>query len=125
MQATHRFPGDTWDRFQVPVLEMDIGQTGVAYNMYVDLEFDASLAPNTIPITVSMSVPSGEVRIRNMEPELNANQENRSTGLCREVLRRNYTFSEEGSCTFEIENRSQYAKTKGIRSIAIVLEKTE
>jgi len=120
ISSYYSFPEQTWKRFDNPIIEINIAETGIFYNMFVELEYVDSLASKLFPVTVIMSTPSGEVRSRDIifQPDPDHN-------ISRMILRKEFAFSEKGICTFEIENRSQYVETKGIRGIGVVIEKMD
>ena len=113
----YSFPDETWKRFDNPIIEAEISHPGTKYIMYLELEYDPVLAPKKLPVTVIMTTPSGEIRSRNVT--LNPDPAQSSA---RVTLRKDFAFSESGTCTFEIENRSQYVETKGVKRIGIVIE---
>ena len=113
----YSFPDDIWKRFDNPIIEAGISHSGIKYIMYLELEYDPSLAPDQLPVTVIMTTPSGEIRSRDVTLEPKPAQ-----SIARVTLRKDFAFTESGSCTFEIENRSQYVETKGVKRIGIVIE---
>ncbi|MCK4570172.1 MAG: hypothetical protein KAT76_07765 [Bacteroidales bacterium] len=117
------FADKQWKRFENPEIEFDISKPGIFYNMWLEVDYDASLAPETLPVTVIMYTPSGEVRSRTLNLKFKDQNENNRDGKFRVMLRKDFAFSEKGSCSFEFENRSQDIKTPGMIRIGIVLEK--
>jgi hypothetical protein len=116
----YSFPGETWKRFDNAVFDVRISSPGVFYTMYLELEYDPAMAPSQLPVTVIMTTPSGEVRSRTISLSPNPKQE-----AIRVILRTEFAFREKGSCTFEIENRSQYVETGGVKRIGVVMEEME
>jgi hypothetical protein len=116
--STHySFPGETWKRFDNAVFDARISHPGVFYTMHLELEYDPALAPVQLPITVIMTAPSGEIRSRTLTLTTNPKQEK-----IRMPLRTEFAFMEKGTCVFEIENRSQYVETKGVKRIGVIME---
>jgi hypothetical protein len=119
--STHySFPWETWKRFDNAVFDAQISHPGIFYTMYLELEYDPSLAPAQLPVTVIMTTPSGEVRSRDIPFSLNPEKD-----IVRVVLRTEFAFREKGTCKFEIENRSQYVETKGMKRIGVIMEVEE
>lgn len=116
----YSFPGDTWKRFDNPIIETGINHPGIKYIMYLELEYDPSLAPAQLPVTVIMSTPSGEIRSRDITFKTDPAQ-----SKVRLPLRKDFAFSEKGTCSFEIENRSQYVETSGMKRISVIMEVEE
>ena len=114
------FPENTWKRFENPIINLEISSPGIFYNMYIVAEYDKTSVPDFIPITVITSTPGGEVRSRNISLMLKENN-----GVAREVLRKDFAFTETGNCSFEIENRSQEIETPGIKKIGVLLERID
>ena len=112
------FPDNTWKRFENPLINLEITKPGIFYNLYVVIEYDKASAPDFIPITVITTTPDGEIRSVNAKPLLNEDD-----GRIRIIIRKDFAFSEDGNCSFEIENRSQDLETKGLSKIGVVLEK--
>ena len=113
----YSFPNEIWQRFKNPIIEASISHPGVKYIMYVELEYDASLAPAQLPVTVIMKTPSGEIRSRNINLKPDPDQ-----NIIRVTLRKDFAFTEKGICSFEIENRSQYVETQGMKRIGVIME---
>jgi hypothetical protein len=120
VSTSYSFPGEIWKRFENPVFDARISHPGVYYTMYLELEFDPALTPAQLPVTVIMTTPSGEIRSRTLTLKTDPKQQK-----IRVPLRTEFAFSEKGKCTFEIENRSQYVETKGMRRIGVVMEEME
>jgi len=116
----YSFPWETWKRFDNAVFDAQISHPGIFYTMYLELEYDPSLAPAQLPVTVIMTTPSGEVRSRDILFAPNPEKD-----IVRVVLRTEFAFREKGRCAFEIENRSQYVETKGMKRIGVVMEVEE
>ena len=114
------FPDNTWKRFENPFINLEINSPGLFYNMYVVAEYDKASAPDFLPITVITSTPDGEIRSRDVRLMLEGGD-----GVAREVLRKDFAFSETGNCSFEIENRSQDIETPGLIKIGVVLERVD
>jgi hypothetical protein len=114
------FPDNTWKRFENPLINLEITSTGIFYNLYVVAEYDVATAPDFIPISVISTTPDGEVRARNVRLHFKD-----GSGQARELLRKDFAFSEGGNCRFEIENRGQDIETIGIKRIGVVLEKID
>jgi len=114
----YSFPGEIWKRFDNPVIETGISHPGIKYVMYLELEYDPSLAPAQLPVTVIMTTPSGEIRSRDLTFKTDPAQ-----SKVQLTLRKDFAFSEKGACSFEIENRSQYVETKGVKRIGVIIEK--
>lgn len=120
ISAFYSFRDDTWQRFDNPIIEANIGHPGLKYVMYLELEYDAALAPAQLPVTVIMTTPSGEIRSRDVTLKLDP-----AKSTAKVILRKDFAFTEKGICVFEIENRSQYVETKGMRRIGIEIEVEE
>lgn len=112
------FPDHTWQRFENPIIELDIDNPGIFYNMWLELDYDLTLAPEELAVTVITSTPSGEIRSRNLNLKPNS-----PDGKIRLILRKDFAFAEKGICTVEIENRSQHLETKGVKRIGVVVER--
>lgn len=117
ISAYYSFPGETWKRFDNAIFDVRISHPGVFYTMYLELEYDPAMAPTEFPVTTIMTTPSGEIRSRTITLKPNPGKEK-----IRVVLRTEFAFREKGSCTFEIENRSQYVETSGVKRIGIIME---
>jgi gliding motility-associated lipoprotein GldH len=122
-QVFHKFPSDTWKRFENPVLELDISRVGIFYDMWLEVYYDEAAIPENFSISLIMSSPSGEVRSRTIELEFR--HHGKDVGLLKLLLRKDFAFSEEGLFTCEIENRSQDIETHGLKKIGIVLENVQ
>ena len=121
----HEFKDDIWKRFENPVMEMEISSPGIVYDMWVAIDFEPGAAPNSIPITIIMTTPSGEVRSRDLHFNFHSIQGQEESGTRVKILRKGFAFTKKGVCTFEIENRSQKIETPGMKGIRIWLEKGE
>ena len=126
LKSTYSFPEEQWKRFENPELNFNIKSPGIFYDMLLEIEYDVNNPPDEFPITVIMYTPSGEMRARDIriKPETTGGGELPS-GIVSVVIRREYAFSEQGSCKFEIENRSSKVTTQGIKSLSILLQKAQ
>ena len=120
LENHYSFPEATWKQYENPLINLDITQPGIFYNLYVVAEYDKARAPDFVPITVITSTPDGEIRSRNIRLRFKDGD-----GTARELLRTDFAFAEAGTCGFEIENRSQYIETTGIMKIGVVLERVD
>lgn len=123
--STHVFSDGEWSRFTNPVLDFQIKNPGIYYDMFLELDVDLSQKPDNLKMTVIMNSPGGEIRSRDIVPDFNAASVDGKNARLRIVLRREYAFSEKGVCSFEIENRDSKTITTGVKSISIVLEKSQ
>jgi len=118
MESFFSFPEGQWQRFENPIIEIDVTKPGIFYDMYLEINYDPEIAKEPIPITVIMSTPSGEIRSRNIRIVPGT-----AEGKIRVILRKDFAFSEQGICSFEIENRSQNIETSGLKNLGIVMER--
>ena len=118
MESFHFFPDQNWKRFDNPIITFEIDKPGIFYDMLIEVDYDATLAHDELPITVIMTTPSGEIRSRNLTLKMDDQE-----GKILPVLRKDYAFSEKGVCAFEIENRSQYIDSPGMEKIGIILKR--
>ena len=125
LKTTYSFPEGQWSRFENPIINFNIDSPGIYYDMFLEVDFDAAQAPENFRVTVSMQTPSDEIRSRDIELDFTHQGEGVGPGKIRLVLRREFAFTEQGLCQFEIENRSSKVKTPGMKSISVVLEKTQ
>lgn len=124
--STYSFPEETWQRFDNPILNFNIDAPGVYYDMFLELEYDASQPPSDFMVTVLMYTPSGEMRARDIQLKMvSPGDEGDRPGIFKTVLRREFAFSDKGECKFEIENRSSRVTTNGVKSLSIILEKSQ
>lgn len=124
--SSYDFPDGQWKRFDNPIIDFKITALGIFYDMYLELDFDASQPPENFQITVIMYTPSGEVRSRDIQLDFGANKnENTKPGKLRVILRRDFAFSDTGNCKFEIENRSTKIVIPGMKSIGILMKKSQ
>ncbi|MCK5337841.1 MAG: hypothetical protein KAJ50_03480 [Bacteroidales bacterium] len=123
LESYFSFPGEQWKRFENPEIEFDITGPGIFYNMWLEADYDVSLAPDVLAITVIMYTPSGEIRSRDLKLEFKDVDENSRPGRLRVMLRKDFAFAEKGLCSFEFENRSQNVITPGMKRLGIILEK--
>jgi hypothetical protein len=124
--SSYDFPGGQWRRFDNPVIDFEIATPGIFYDMYLELDFDTSQAPENFQITVIMYTPSGEMRSRDIQLDFSSDKnKNTPPGNLRVVLRKDFAFSDKGNCKFEIENRSTKIVTPGMKSIGVLMEKTQ
>ena len=49
VEKHHSFPGNIWKHFENPLINLDITQPGIFYNLYVVAEYDKATAPDFIP----------------------------------------------------------------------------
>lgn len=124
LSTTHTFPKGEWHRFTNPVINFQINNPGIFYDMYLELDYDISKTPEDFRMSVIMNTPSGEMRSRDITTKFSSASTNGNNGIYRVLLRREYAFSEMGLCTFEIENRSSKMILPGMNSLSIVLEKS-
>lgn len=125
LRSTHDFPEKNWHRFSNTVLQFQINNPGIYYDMYLELEFDKSQTPDDFKITVAMNTPSGEMRNRDLTTKFNSALIEGENGIMKIPLRRDFAFSEKGLCTFEVENRSSKMNTPGMIHLSIILEKSQ
>ena len=118
MESYYIFPDGLWKRFENPEIELDITKPGIFYDMFLEINYDPDIAKEPIPMTVIMSTPSGEIRSRNIRLVPGT-----AEGKVRIILRKDFAFSEQGTCSFEIENRSQNIETAGLKNLGIVMER--
>jgi len=124
--TTYAFPEERWQRFENPVLNFNIDKPGIYYDMFLELEYNASQPPADFPVTVLMYTPSGEMRARDIQLEMALpGEQTTSPGKFKVVLRKEFAFSEKGACKFEIESRSSKVNTDGVKSISIILERSQ
>ena len=121
--SLYSFPDGQWGRFDNPIIDIEIVSPGIYYDMYLELDFDASQSPDNFLITVIMYTPSGEIRSRDIQLDFNTDSdENTKPGKLSVVLRRDFAFSDKGNCKFEIENRSTKIVTPGMKSIGVLMK---
>ena len=125
LKSSYSFPEGLWSRFDNPVLDFNIDNPGIFYDMFLEVDFDISQRHEQFSITVIMNTPSGEIRHRDLVLDFAKKDESGKPGVLRLVLRREFAFSDKGACSFEIENRSAKVKNPGINSISIILEKSQ
>jgi len=125
LKTTYSFPKEQWNRFENPIINFNIESPGIYYDMFLELNFDATLAPENFRVTVSMYTPSGEVRSRDIMLDFSHKGEGVVPGNIRIILRREFVFADQGLCKFEIENRSSKVVTPGMNNISVVLEKSQ
>ena len=125
LESYFSFPGEKWKRFENPEIKFDIAGPGIFYNMWLEVDYDTSLAPDVLAVTVIMYTPSGEIRSRNLNLMFKDVDENSIPGYLRVILRKDFAFAEKGLCSFEIENRSQNVVTPGMKRIGVVLERVD
>jgi gliding motility-associated lipoprotein GldH len=123
--TTYDFPDGQWQRFTNPLVQIEIKNPGIYYDMFVELKFDPAKQAEDFMMTVIMTSPGGEVRSRDIMSDFrSAVTEGKEAGF-RVILRREYAFSEKGICTFEIENRSSKVMLPGMKSISIIFERSQ
>ena len=118
LEKFYTFPDNTWKRFENPVINMEISQPGIFYDLFVEVRYDNTLTLKPIPISIITSTPDGEVRSRTMSLKFNENN-----GTIKLILGKDFAFSEAGNCSFEFENRSQDIETHGLIKIVVVIDK--
>lgn len=122
---TYTFPEGKWERFTNPLLQFQIENPGIYYDIFLELSFDPSSPPEDFLITVIMTTPGGEVRSRDVNTKFGSAQVNEKEAVFRILIRREYAFSEKGECTFEIENRASRLSFPGMNSLSIILEESQ
>ena len=126
LSSTYSFPEGKWQRFNNPILTFNIDAPGVYYDMFLEFEYDTAKPPSDFLVTVLMYTPSGEMRARDIQLKPgSSNDEGAVQGVFKVVLRRDFAFSDMGECTFEIENRSSKVMINGVKSLRILLEKSQ
>jgi gliding motility-associated lipoprotein GldH len=126
IKSFHNFSEQQWQRFENPLIDINIEHPGTFYNMWLELHYTSSFNRDNLPVTVIMYTPSGEIRSRDLILKFNAEDDKyNESGKLRVLLRKDFAFSERGNCKFEIENRSQKIETSGLISIGITIEKTQ
>lgn len=123
--AFQEFNQEVWNRFENPVLEFNISEPGIYYDMFLQVNYNPSVKPENFKITVIMTTPSGEVRSRDIDLDFSKGVDSGDHSELKVLLRRDYAFSDQGKCIFEIENRSSEVNIGGIKSIGIYLEKAQ
>lgn len=118
----HEFPQEVWNRYENPVLEFNISDPGIYYDMYLQVNYLPSHRPENFKVTVIMTTPSGEVRSRDLDLDFEKSVSAGGHNELRVLLRKDYAFAEKGICYFEIENRSSNVNTDGIKSVGIYME---
>ena len=121
----HEFDQEVWNRFENPVLEFNITDPGIYYDMFLKLNYKPSQKLENFKVTVIMTTPSGEVRSRDIDLDFSKGVGAGKQSELSVVLRREYAFSDQGKCYFEIENRSSEVNTVGIKSVGVYLEKSQ
>jgi len=124
-RAFHEFEQGVWNRFENPVLEFNINDPGIYYDMFLQVNYKPSQKLENFKITVIMTTPSGEIRSRDIDLDFSKGVDAGNHFELMEILRRDYAFSDQGKCYFEIENRSSEVNTVGIQSVGIYFEKTQ
>ena len=124
-RSVHEFTGEVWNRFENPLLEFDITDPGIYYNIFMELKYKPSDDLKNFLATVIMNTPSGEIRSRDINFKFTGKEEGSDENILRIALRRDYAFSEQGICTFEVESRSPKVNIPGMVSLSIVMEKVQ
>ncbi|HSG68218.1 MAG TPA: hypothetical protein VK994_05880 [Bacteroidales bacterium] len=124
-RANYDFPGNVWNRFDNPMIEFNIKDPGIYYDMFLTLDYVSSPERQNFTITVIMTTPSGEVRSRDLELDFGQGKEVKGHQRLSIVLRREYAFADKGKCRFEVENRSSEVNTEGMKSIGIFMRKAQ
>jgi hypothetical protein len=124
-RSFYEFPGDEWNRFENPLIEFNITDPGIYYDMSLKLNYMPSPDLKNFLITVIMTTPAGEVRSRDVELDFGKGKPVDDYARINIILRKGYAFSEKGKCIFEIENRSSDVNTPGMKSIGIFMEKVQ
>lgn len=125
LSSTYSFPEGEWQRFTNPEINFQISNPGVYYDMFMELEFDISQKPDNFRISIIMNTPSGEMRSRNITLELEKARVEDGRGILKIPLRREYAFRDKGLCSFEVENRSSKMILPGMKSLTIIMEKSQ
>lgn len=123
IRGYYTFPEEGWNRFENPVIELEISKPGIFYDMWLEVHYDTTLGPDKFPLTTIMYSPSGEIRSRNLSLEFNQGDNN--DGVLKVKFRKDYAFAEKGICKFEFENRTQRIKAPGILKIGVIMERAQ
>ncbi len=120
----HEFPEKQWKRFDNVLLEFEVTQPGIYYDMWIEIHYEGTPVVKQLPLAVIMSAPGGEIRKRHMILDFDDDSPGNVSRKTAMVLRRDFAFSEKGSCTFEIENRSQKIEIDGLHKIGIIIKRS-
>lgn len=125
LSTTYSFPKDEWHRFTNPLIQFQINNPGIFYDMYLELDYNISSTPEDFRMTVIMNTPSGEMRSRDIMTDFKSASVDGDKGVLRILLRREYAFREIGQCTFEVENRSSKMILPGMKNLRIIIQKSQ
>jgi gliding motility-associated lipoprotein GldH len=120
----YEFPEKQWNRFDNVLLEFEVSNPGIYYDMWVEVHYEGTPVVKQLPMAVIMSAPGGEIRKRHLELNFNDDTPGNVTKKTAMILRKDFAFSEKGSCTFEIENRSQKIEIGGLHKIGIIIKRS-
>jgi gliding motility-associated lipoprotein GldH len=120
----HRFPGKSWERFNMLSFEIPI-EKGNVYDVYLFARFANSYPYETLDFNMVMNTPAGEERINEYQMEV----KNKSGNFCIEcskdscmgtiLLKREINIARPGVLKIEIENLTPRILTEGVLGVGI------
>jgi gliding motility-associated lipoprotein GldH len=126
----YSFSNSTWQRFNFLNFDFPIEEEGEKYDIYVLLRYTDDFPSQALLINLVMTLPGGEVRIRDYKLEVRGDDKNllgsKKAGYYERLIpvRKAFHLSETGLLKFEIENLMTKYYTPGMVEFGIVLEES-
>lgn len=129
----YSFENRVWDRSNIVELTINIKpeMLNKSYDLYLDLVHTVQIKKDKMLMDMEIILPSQEERIstysiwyKNNEGKFKGTPHENLFDL-RQILRKDFTFTQEGEWKFKIQQRSEYQFLKGIKSIQLVVEPVE
>jgi len=129
IEVYHRFPGQSWQRFDILKFEVPVKESGQEYDVWFFIRTNRKYPYNDLNFNMVMNTTSGEERIREYTL-LVKSAEGGLAGTCTPdsctcsvVLKSRLYCSVPGTLKIDIENLTPRMQTEGILGAGIRLTK--
>lgn len=130
-EINERIPGDSWNRYHVPLFEIDITDTLSLYDLMINLRNTGEYPRSNLFLFITAKSPGGASTRDTMELVLagpSGKWKGKGYGSVwqnRFFYRQNVRFAEKGKYTIEIEQAMRLEDLPGILDVGVRVEKKE
>ncbi len=130
-ERNERIPDNVWNRFHIPVFEVEITDTLNAHNLLINLRNTGEYPRSNLFLFISATSPGGAFTRDTLELVLadpSGRWKGRGFGSIwqnRFFYRKNVRFPERGKYTFEVEQAMRIDDLRGIVDVGLRIEKSD
>ncbi|MDR0363714.1 MAG: hypothetical protein LBH92_01635 [Bacteroidales bacterium] len=126
----YRFPSATWNKMNFATFAFDIPDSyvGKPFAIYIEMVHSPIIQRDKMLVNLNIYSPGGDTRVSEHQVHFK-NPEGKFKGdvidnifTMKQILRRNFVFSQSGKWKFEIEQRSELYDFTGLESMRLVFE---